>query len=81
MTRTSIEQTTRNGQAAIAIKCDCATHPAGANSAVIVGAAGPAVQALKGKAQRDRIHGLIVMANHPAKMISGAAARDGIHAN
>lgn len=77
---TTIKNITRGCKPAVLITCDCATHADGARSAVLVGPAAVALAARKGKAQSDRIHGFVTLANHPAAMMRKANERDGIFA-
>jgi len=77
---TNIGKTTRNGKPAVYITCDCPNHPGDTYSAVITGPAGPALMALEGRKQEDRIHGFVSLANHPADMMRRAAERDGVYA-
>jgi hypothetical protein len=80
--KTSIRKTTRNGQAAVTITCDCATHAEGARSAILTSAAtSDALSSLTGRTQAERIHGFVTMANHPARMIQLSNARKGIYPN
>lgn len=69
---TKTEVTTRNGQPAIKITCTCKTHPAGKTSAVVVG---------RTEFPASRIHGHVLMANHPANPIRISAERKGIFAS
>jgi hypothetical protein len=77
---TAIENTTHNGQPAVRITCNCKSHAGHGNTAVITGTAATALAARKGKAQSDRIHGFVLMANHPVAMLRKSAERDGVFA-
>lgn len=70
MTKTA--KTTRDGKPAIRITCECATHPEGKHSAVVVG---------RTEFPADRIHGFVLMANHPAALIRKSAERKGVYAS
>ena len=80
MNTTQIQDITRDGQPAIKITCGCKSHLLGADSAVITGSAAVALASRKGKAQSDRIHGFVLMANHPAPMMRKASERAGVFA-
>lgn len=78
MGMTKTENTVRDGQSAIKVTCGCATHPDAA--AILTGRTAAAVGALKGKARDERIHGFVLLANHPARAIQISNARKGIYA-
>jgi hypothetical protein len=65
------EITTHDGRPALKITCPCSTHPQGMASAVVVEAT---------EFPADRIHGYVLMAHHPARLISGKANQKGIYA-
>jgi ribonuclease PH len=75
---THTEQVTHDGRSAIKVTCDCATHDGHGNAALITGAAGTAIDALRGTARDERIHGFVLMANHPAKAMRVRNAHKGI---
>lgn len=62
------------------ITCDCKSHADDARSAVLVGPVADALSARTGKARTDRIHGFVLMANHPAAVLRKAAEQDGVFA-
>jgi hypothetical protein len=66
---TQTKMVTRNGKVAVEITCSCSTHPAGKSSAVVVD---------RTSFPADRIHGFVLMANHPALSIRMSAERKGI---
>lgn len=69
---TSTPATTPDGRAGIRIECTCTTHPEGKNAAVVVdrGESFPAAN----------IHGTVLGAHHPARVISEGLRRKGIWA-
>jgi len=69
MTQTKI--ITHNGKPAVEIMCLCSTHPEGKSRAVV---------ADRTSFPPDRIHGFVLMANHPAVAIRMSAERKGIFA-
>lgn len=78
---TETTSTTREGKVALKITCPCGTHTANTNSAVITNAATiAALSARKGTERDERVHGFVVMANHPARMMQVANARKGVFA-
>ena len=77
---TQIENITRDNAPAIKVTCECKSHAGHGDSAIITGATAKALAARKGKAQSDRIHGFVLLANHPAPMMRKQAERDGVFA-
>jgi hypothetical protein len=58
-TMTVTEATAPNGKPAVRVTCSCATHPSGADAAIVATPSGIAFP-------KGRIHGHVTMANHPA---------------
>jgi hypothetical protein len=54
------DATTPTGEAGFTVECDCKTHPAGRNRAVLRGVARDGIAA-----HPDRIHGFVTLAHHP----------------
>lgn len=77
---TNISRTTLAGQTAVYITCDCEAHVGDTYSAVITGATADALEALTGQAQAERIHYLVLLANHTARPLIRANERRGIFA-
>lgn len=75
---TTIEQVTREGAAGIKISCGCASHGGHGCAAIVTGPAAEAISKLTGAKQRERIHGFVLLANHPAAMMRKANARKGM---
>jgi hypothetical protein len=57
-TMTVTETTAPNGQPAVRVTCSCATHPSGADAAIVATPSGLAFP-------KGRIHGHVTMANDP----------------
>lgn len=62
------------------ITCNCKTHADGARSAKLTGPVAEAFAKRTGRDRAERLHGLVTLANHPAKMMRIANARKGIEA-
>lgn len=77
---TKTEQVKRNGKSGIKVTCMCATHATDANSAFIIGTTATAIDARKGADRDERIHGYVLLANHPVAMLRGKAAMKGVYA-
>lgn len=72
---TQMEQLSKDS---IKVTCECKSHEGHGNAAIITGPCVTALAGRKGKAQSDRIHGFVLLANHPAPMMRMAAKRDGV---
>ena len=77
---TQTENITRDGQAAVKVTCSCASHAGHGNAAVIKGQAAAGIAALKPAQRAERIHGFVLLANHPAPTMRARNARKGIYA-
>lgn len=64
----------------ITITCPCKTHTDGARSATLTGPVAETFAKRTGRDRAERLHGLVTLANHPAKVIRIANARKGIKA-
>ncbi len=64
------EAIVHNGKPGILMSCDCKQHEGYGNKAIMV----------RGitEMHADRIHGFVLLANHPAKMMRQANARTGL---
>jgi hypothetical protein len=69
ITVTSI--TERGGQSAVEIRCSCPTHPEGMDRAIALG---------RSTFPADKVHGWVLMANHPVALIRASAEHSGVYA-
>lgn len=61
--------TTRDGVQGYRIECPCGSHAGYGNAAFV-----------PFEIRNDRIHGFVLLANHPAEMMRRAQARKGVYA-
>lgn len=69
MGMTTKTQATREGVQGYRIECSCTSHAGFGNAAFV-----------PFEIKADRIHGFVLLANHPATVIRTAQARKGVHA-